>query len=204
MQQCFPSHLSGLAALRPVADHDRVWFDNRASSRGGDAWEIPATSRKIRRHWIRLCAVHSGSSRASIPAGTRGGWDPRRSTAWRASADGKRSGQGSMGRNRSIDSSCRCRAVTDHARCGSGRSRLKFYDSLHVQAVINQIDGFNHDRSRRVGPPRRHQLPGDSVGEDPCVDWSAASWRLLTYSAPQAWRANSSSSINRWERWSAN
>jgi hypothetical protein len=27
------------------------------------------------------------------------------------------------------------------------------YDSLHVQAVINQIDGFTHDRSRHVGVP---------------------------------------------------
>lgn len=30
---------------------------------------------------------------------------------------------------------------------------IKCYDSLHVQAVLNQIDGFNHDRSKRVGVP---------------------------------------------------
>jgi len=30
---------------------------------------------------------------------------------------------------------------------------IKCYDSLHVQAVLNQIDGYNHDRSKRVGVP---------------------------------------------------
>lgn len=30
---------------------------------------------------------------------------------------------------------------------------IKCYDSLHVAAVINQIDGYNHDRSRKVGVP---------------------------------------------------
>ena len=30
---------------------------------------------------------------------------------------------------------------------------IKCYDSLHVQAVLNQIDGYNHDRTRRVGVP---------------------------------------------------
>lgn len=30
---------------------------------------------------------------------------------------------------------------------------IKCYDLLHVQAVINQIDGFTHDRSRKVGVP---------------------------------------------------
>jgi hypothetical protein len=30
---------------------------------------------------------------------------------------------------------------------------IQCYDSLHVQAVLNQIDGYNHDRSRKVGVP---------------------------------------------------
>jgi hypothetical protein len=30
---------------------------------------------------------------------------------------------------------------------------IKCYDSIHVQAVLNQIDGYNHDRSRKVGVP---------------------------------------------------
>ncbi len=30
---------------------------------------------------------------------------------------------------------------------------IKCYDSLHVQAVLNQIDGFTHDRSRRAPVP---------------------------------------------------
>jgi Type I phosphodiesterase / nucleotide pyrophosphatase len=30
---------------------------------------------------------------------------------------------------------------------------IQCYDSLHVQAVLNQIDGYTHDHSRRVGVP---------------------------------------------------
>jgi hypothetical protein len=30
---------------------------------------------------------------------------------------------------------------------------IKCYDLLHVQAVINQIDGYTHDRSKKVGVP---------------------------------------------------
>ena len=30
---------------------------------------------------------------------------------------------------------------------------IQCYDSLHVQAVLNQIDGYNHDRTRHVGVP---------------------------------------------------
>lgn len=32
-------------------------------------------------------------------------------------------------------------------------NNIKCYDSLHVQAVLNQIDGFNHDRSKKTGVP---------------------------------------------------
>lgn len=32
-------------------------------------------------------------------------------------------------------------------------NNIKCYDSLHVQAVVNQIDGFTHDRSKKVGVP---------------------------------------------------
>lgn len=32
-------------------------------------------------------------------------------------------------------------------------NNIKCYDSIHVQAVINQIDGFTHDRSRRAPVP---------------------------------------------------
>jgi Type I phosphodiesterase / nucleotide pyrophosphatase len=30
---------------------------------------------------------------------------------------------------------------------------IKCYDSIHVQAVLNQIDGYNHDRSKKIGVP---------------------------------------------------
>jgi len=32
-------------------------------------------------------------------------------------------------------------------------ANIMCYDSLHVQAVLNQIDGYTHDRSRQVGVP---------------------------------------------------
>ena len=32
-------------------------------------------------------------------------------------------------------------------------NNIKCYDSLHVQAVLNQIDGFTHDRSHRAPVP---------------------------------------------------
>jgi type I phosphodiesterase/nucleotide pyrophosphatase len=32
-------------------------------------------------------------------------------------------------------------------------ANIRCYDSLHVQAVINQIEGYNHDRTARVGVP---------------------------------------------------
>src|SRR5579872_1679310 len=32
-------------------------------------------------------------------------------------------------------------------------ANVRCYDSIHVQAVLNQIDGFNHDRTRKVGVP---------------------------------------------------
>jgi hypothetical protein len=43
---------------------------------------------------------------------------------------------------------------------------------LHVQAVINEIDGFNHDHSRRVGVPTVFgtNLQSVSVGEKLAVD----------------------------------
>jgi hypothetical protein len=49
---------------------------------------------------------------------------------------------------------------------------IKCYDSLHVLAVINQIDGFNHDRSRRVGTPALFgtNFQAVSVGEKLAVD----------------------------------
>src|ERR1700729_2040233 len=49
---------------------------------------------------------------------------------------------------------------------------IQCYDSLHVQAVINQIDGFNHDRSRKVGVPALFgtNFQAVSVGEKLAVD----------------------------------
>jgi type I phosphodiesterase/nucleotide pyrophosphatase len=32
-------------------------------------------------------------------------------------------------------------------------ANIRCYDSIHVQAVINQIDGYNHDRSKKTGVP---------------------------------------------------
>jgi Type I phosphodiesterase / nucleotide pyrophosphatase len=49
---------------------------------------------------------------------------------------------------------------------------IQCYDSLHVRAVINQIDGFNHDRSRRVGVPMLFgtNFQSVSVGEKLALD----------------------------------
>jgi Type I phosphodiesterase / nucleotide pyrophosphatase len=49
---------------------------------------------------------------------------------------------------------------------------IKCYDMLHVQAVINQIDGYNHDRSAKVGVPMLFgtNFQSVSVGEKLAVD----------------------------------
>jgi hypothetical protein len=49
---------------------------------------------------------------------------------------------------------------------------IKCYDSLHVAAVINQIDGYTHDRSKRVGVPTLFgtNFQAVSVGEKLAVD----------------------------------
>ncbi len=49
---------------------------------------------------------------------------------------------------------------------------VQCYDSIHVRAVINQIDGYNHDRSRKVGVPMLFgtNFQSVSVGEKLAVD----------------------------------
>jgi hypothetical protein len=49
---------------------------------------------------------------------------------------------------------------------------IKCYDSIHVQAVINQIDGFSHDRAKKVGVPVLFgtNFQAVSVGEKLAVD----------------------------------
>jgi hypothetical protein len=49
---------------------------------------------------------------------------------------------------------------------------IKCYDSLHVAAVINQIDGFTHDRAEHVGVPALFgtNFQAVSVGEKLAVD----------------------------------
>lgn len=49
---------------------------------------------------------------------------------------------------------------------------IKCYDSLHVQAVLNQIDGYNHDHSKKVGVPALFgtNFQAVSVGEKLAVD----------------------------------
>ena len=49
---------------------------------------------------------------------------------------------------------------------------IKCYDSLHVQAVLNQIDGYTHDRARWVGVPNLFgtNFQAVSVGEKLKVD----------------------------------
>ena len=86
---------------------------------------------------------------------------------------------------------------------------IRCYDSLHVQAVINQIDGFNHDRSRHVGVPTVFSAPISRRSA------SAKNWRLIPSPATRAatrmcrarrmraWRRNSTSSTKRWALWSA-
>jgi hypothetical protein len=49
---------------------------------------------------------------------------------------------------------------------------IQCYDSLHVQAVLNQIDGFTHDRATQVGIPALFgtNFQAVSVGEKLAVD----------------------------------
>ncbi len=49
---------------------------------------------------------------------------------------------------------------------------IQCYDQLHVQAVLNQIDGYTHDRSRHVGVPALFgtNFQSVSVGEKLAVD----------------------------------
>jgi Type I phosphodiesterase / nucleotide pyrophosphatase len=49
---------------------------------------------------------------------------------------------------------------------------IKCYDQLHVQAVLNQIDGYNHDRTAKVGVPALFgtNFQSVSVGEKLAVD----------------------------------
>ncbi|MEA3182833.1 MAG: hypothetical protein QOI59_6356 [Gammaproteobacteria bacterium] len=49
---------------------------------------------------------------------------------------------------------------------------IRCYDSLHVQAIINQIDGYNHDRSKKVGVPTLFgtNFQAVSVGQKLAVD----------------------------------
>jgi hypothetical protein len=49
---------------------------------------------------------------------------------------------------------------------------IKCYDQLHVAAVINQIDGYNHDRTAKVGVPTLFgtNFQAVSVGEKLAVD----------------------------------
>lgn len=49
---------------------------------------------------------------------------------------------------------------------------IRCYDSIHVQAVLNQIDGYSHDRSRKVGVPALFgaNFQSVSVGQKLAVD----------------------------------
>ena len=49
---------------------------------------------------------------------------------------------------------------------------IQCYDLTHVQAVLNQIDGYTHDRSKRVGVPTIFgtNFQAISVGEKLAVD----------------------------------
>jgi len=51
-------------------------------------------------------------------------------------------------------------------------ANIQCYDQLHVQAVLNQIDGYTHDRSKKVGVPAIFgtNFQAVSVGEKLNVD----------------------------------
>ncbi len=49
---------------------------------------------------------------------------------------------------------------------------IKCYDQLHVQAVINQIDGYNHDRTRKVGVPALFGTNFQSVSVGEKLRWT--------------------------------
>ena len=80
---------------------------------------------------------------------------------------------------------------------------IQCYDSIHVQAVINQIDGFNHDRTAKVGVPTLFgtNFQSVSVGEklavDPVTGVKGGYTDVLGTPGARHWRANSTSSITR-------
>ena len=51
-------------------------------------------------------------------------------------------------------------------------TNIRCYDSLHVKAIVNQIDGYNHDRSKKVGVPTLFgtNFQAVSVGQKLAVD----------------------------------
>ena len=67
---------------------------------------------------------------------------------------------------------------------------IKCYDSLHVQAVLNQIDGYTHDRAKWVGVPALFgtNFQAVSVGEklkvDPVTGASGGYVDVLGHPAP--------------------
>ena len=83
---------------------------------------------------------------------------------------------------------------------------IKCYDSLHVQAVLNQIDGYTHDRAQKVGVPTLFgtNFQAVSVGEKLAVDpVSGAEGRLHRCArdargrrSPASWTSSTSRSAN--------
>ena len=85
---------------------------------------------------------------------------------------------------------------------------IRCYDSLHVQAVINQIDGFNHDRSAQVGVPTLFgtNFQAVSVGEKLAVDpvtGDKGGYADVLGTPNAGWRPNSTSSTRSLGRSSA-
>ncbi len=69
-------------------------------------------------------------------------------------------------------------------------ANVRCYDQIHVQAVLNQIDGFNHDRSKSVGVPAlfgtnfQSVSVGEKLNSDPVTGQAGGYADVLGTPAP--------------------
>ena len=77
-------------------------------------------------------------------------------------------------------------------------NNIQCYDETHVQAVLNQIDGWNHDHSRKAAraDPVRHQLP---VSQRRREAGGQRLQRCAGHAFAPDWRANWISWMPRWD-----
>ena len=79
-------------------------------------------------------------------------------------------------------------------------ANIKCYDSIHVQAVINQIDGFNHDRTKRAPVPTLFGTNFQAVSVGQKLKGSGYQ-DVFSERRQQVWPASWTSWTNHWARW---